>query len=73
MTPAKSSSSKKSEKASDEDVDEDEAEEQDDDEEEDSHLLTITERTYEESCTNLNASPSHSQVSLSQMMLDDIK
>lgn len=34
-----------------------------------SHLVTITERTYEESRTNLTSS----QVSLSAMMLEDIK
>ena len=41
-------------------------------EEEDSHLITITERTYEESCTAMSAS-GLSQVSVSQMLMDDIK
>lgn len=40
--------------------------------EEDSHLITITERTYEESCTAMNTS-GLSQVSMSQMIMDDIK
>lgn len=41
-------------------------------EEEDSHLITITERTYEESCTVMSTS-GLSQVSVSQMLMDDIK
>lgn len=62
MTPAKSASSKKSERASDEDVNEENDEEVDeeDEDEEDSHLITITERTYEESITNQNASQNDS-------------
>ena len=34
-----------------------------------SHLITITERTFEESRTGLNSS----QVSVSQMLMDDLK
>lgn len=41
-------------------------------EEEASQLLTISERTYEESCTALNQSHL-SQVSFSQMLMDDLK
>lgn len=60
-TPRKSSSSNNSGNTGDDPSDE-----------EDSHLITITERTYEESCTCLNSSQV-SQVSVSQMIMDDIK